>query len=499
MIHVVVAVLAVTADTVQITEGIKVFHELRHAVVRVEVGRIRLLHALTMGIDHVLRAVDDLHAGELLDGELLRLLLRHVPEGITLLAEVFKADPHGVVNILDQIRAPVVEDLQAADLIARILHVNPTIRHDRRIAKGGNVGGVRQAQMIDEQTDGHEITVRQAVGDFGHILRRGLARSIHSVDEVLDRHGRNEVVRSHFGTIAFGILIHHGSDLAVGLANLHHVRVGNDLHASRLTVGLDGFPQLTRTILRIPEFLNQRGFDLSIATLLRQELLERVLQHAHNAQALDALRTPIGGNLGRMATPQLLGVALEEHGIQLAAETIDVEVLQIVFRQLVHHGLQIAETGNQRKLRAHGLQRVGAQGNRVVKEVAVPVNTRHAMTLEHHLVFDFRIRSARFHIVLTTELLVIIAWRALQRQDPLPPIHDAFVLREETMATNIHTVAIMLDGAGDAAEFAGRFQHGHVVVLGATVLDELPSGGQACRATADNHHGLLLRHFEVSL
>ena len=121
------------------------------------------------------------------------------------------------------------------------------------------------------------------------------------------------------------------------------------------------------------------------------------------------------------------------------------------------------------------------------------------MTLKHHLVFDFRIRSARFHIVLATELLVIIAWRALQRQDPLPPIHDAFVLREETMAANIHTVAIMLDGAGDAAEFAGRFQHSHVVVLGATVLDELPSGSQACRATADNHHGLLLRHFEVSL
>ena len=121
------------------------------------------------------------------------------------------------------------------------------------------------------------------------------------------------------------------------------------------------------------------------------------------------------------------------------------------------------------------------------------------MTLEHHLVFDFRIRAARFHIVLTTELLVIIAWRALQWKDSLPPIHDAFVLREETMAANIHTVAIMIDSARDAAEFAGRFQHGHVVVLRATVLDELPSSGQARRATADNHHGLLLRHFEVSL
>ncbi len=200
-----------------------------------------------------------------------------------------------------------------------------------------------------------------------------------------------------------------------------------------------------------------------------------------------------------MASPQLLGVALEEHGVQLATETVDVEVLQIVFRQLVHHGFQIAETSDERQLRAHGLQRVGAQGDRVIEEMVVPVDAGNAVALEHHLVFDLRIGAARLHIVFAMQLLVVIAGGALQRQDLLPPVHDAFVLREEAVATDVHAVAVMLDGAGDAAEFAGRLQHGHVVVLGATVLDELPSGGQASRATTDNHHGLLLRHFEVSL
>ena len=353
--------------------------------------------------------------------------------------------------------------------------------------------------MLDEQADGDEVAVRQAVGDFGHVLRSRLVGGVHGVDKVLDRHGGNEVVRGHFGAVAFGILVHDGCDLAVLLANFHHIGVGDDLHAGGFAVGFDGFPQLARAELRIPEFLDEGGFDFGVVALLRQELLEGVLQHAHDAQALDALCAPVGGDFGRVTAPQLLGVPLEEHGVELTAETVDVEVLQVGFRQLVHHGLQVAEAGDHGELEAHGLQGVGAQGNRVVEEVAVPVDAGHAVALEHHLVFDFRIRAARLHIMLAVELLVIIAGCALQRQNVLPPVHDAVVLREEAVAADIHTIAVMLDGAGDAAEFAGGFQHGHVVLFGATVLDELPSGSQAGRAATDDDHGLLLRHFEVSL
>ena len=353
--------------------------------------------------------------------------------------------------------------------------------------------------MLDEQADGHEIAVRQAVGDFRHIVRSGLVGGVHGIDEILDRHGRDEIIGGHFGAVAFGILIHDGGDPAVGLTDLDHIGVGDDLHTGGFAVGFDGFPQLARTILRVPELFDEGGFDLGIIALLRHELGEGVLQHAHDAQALDALRTPIGGDLRWVAAPQLLGIALEEHGVELATETVDVEVLQIGFRQLVHHGLQIAEASDQGQFRTHGLQRVGAQRDRIVKEVTVPVDPGHTMTLEHHLVFDFRIRSAWLHVVLTAEFPVVIAGSALQRQDFLPPVHDALVLRKEPVTADIHTVAVVLDGAGDAAEFAGRLQHGHIVVFGATVLCELPGSGQAGRATANNHHGLLLRHFEVSL
>ena len=170
-----------------------------------------------------------------------------------------------------------------------------------------------------------------------------------------------------------------------------------------------------------------------------------------------------------MAAPQLLRVALEEHRIQLAAETVDVEVLQIVFRQLVEHGLQVAEAGHHGELEAHGLQRVGAQRNRVIEEVAVPEDTGHSVALEHHLVLRLRIGAARLHVVVAAELLVIIGGCALQRQNGLPPIHDAFVFGEETVAADIHAVAVVLHGARDTAEFAGPLQHGHVVLVGTAV------------------------------
>ena len=82
-----------------------------------------------------------------------------------------------------------------------------------------------------------------------------------------------------------------------------------------------------------------------------------------------------------MTSPQLLRVSLEEHRVQLAAKAVDVEVLQIVFGQLVEHGFQVAEAGHHGELEAHSLQRVGAQGNRVVEEVTVPENTGHTVTL----------------------------------------------------------------------------------------------------------------------
>ena len=195
-----------------------------------------------------------------------------------------------------------------------------------------------------------------------------------------------------------------------------------------------------------------------------------------------------------MTPPQLLGVALEEHGVELAAEPVDVEVLQTGLRQLMEHGLEVAETRDHGELEAHRLEGVDGQGDRVVEEPAVPVDAGDAVALEHHLVGGFGVGTARLHVMLTAEFLVVIAGGALQRQHVLPPVHDPVVLGEEAVAADIHAVAVVLDGTRDASELLRFFEYGHIVCVGAAVVDELPCCGQASRAAADDHHRLLLRH-----
>ena len=134
-------------------------------------------------------------------------------------------------------------------------------------------------------------------------------------------------------------------------------------------------PELTGPELGVPEFLNQAGLDLVGITLLGQELLEGVLEHAHDAQSLDPLSSPVGTDLAGVTAPELLGIPLEEHGIELAAEAVDVEVLQVVFRQLVNQGLQIAETGLHGQFETHCPQGLERKGDGVIQEMVVPVDS----------------------------------------------------------------------------------------------------------------------------
>jgi hypothetical protein len=127
----------------------------------------------------------------------------------------------------------------------------------------------------------------------------------------------------------------------------------------------------------------------------------------------------------------------------------------------------------------------------------VPEDARDAVALEHDLVGEFRIRATGLQIMMPAELLVVVGRRALQRQNVLPPVHDPVVLGEEAVAADIHAVAVVLDRARDAAEFLRGFQHRHIVVIGAAVLDEFPRGSKAGGSTADDHDGFLLRHIDL--
>ena len=83
--------------------------------------------------------------------------------------------------------------------------------------------------------------------------------------------------------------------------------------------------------------------------------LEKVSDSAGERESLDALRAPLGADLIAAHAPDLFRVGLEEGEVELAAEAVDEEVFETLFRpELMDARLEVAEAD----LRACGRGRV---------------------------------------------------------------------------------------------------------------------------------------------
>ena len=116
VIHIVVSVLAVSADAVEILKCIEVFNQLVHPVIGVEISGVSLLHPLTVAVEDLGILIDNAHADKLGDRLIDAGFFVHAPEVVALVAEILKADPHGMLRILDKVGRPVVEYLNSAEL-----------------------------------------------------------------------------------------------------------------------------------------------------------------------------------------------------------------------------------------------------------------------------------------------------------------------------------------------------------------------------------------------
>ena len=101
-------------------------------------------------------------------------------------------------------------------------------------------------------------------------------------------------------------------------------------------------PQLAGAKFRVFKFLNERSFYLAV--FLFQLLFDDILKDCHNGHSLGTLCPPGRVDLAGMASPQVFGVILKKHGIQLPAETVDIKVFQAGFRFLVDQGCKITES-----------------------------------------------------------------------------------------------------------------------------------------------------------
>ena len=108
---------------------------------------------------------------------------------------------------------------------------------------------------------------------------------------------------------------------------LGHKTIGEDRAAQFADLIRGHVPQLAGAQFRIAEFFDQRSLHGPIL-LAGDHLGEDIFHDSGNGQSLGALCSPIRGNLAGVASPQILGVIFKEHGIQLSAKAVDVEILQ---------------------------------------------------------------------------------------------------------------------------------------------------------------------------
>ena len=147
--------------------------------------------------------------------------------------------------------------------------------------------------------------------------------------------------------------------------------------------------------------------------------------------------------------PDLLRVRLEEEVEQALAEAVRHPLLEGVLLALgLHLRPQVGEERARQLDRAELLDHVGA-AQRVVEELAVPEDARHARALEEVLAHDL-----------------------------VPEVVDLLGLGEEAVAAEVEAVAVADRGLGDAADLVLGLEDDH----GQALLGEQVAGGQPGRA-----------------
>ena len=213
-------------------------------------------------------------------------------------------------------------------------------------------------------------------------------RSLSTRDQFLQRHGGEYGV----GFQPFSVLAEDGGELSAAALDLPDPAVEKKLAPRGLKALRHGLPQLAGAEFGVVEFLNQGGLDLLI--LPGQELFQHIADKGGHGDALHPLGAPIRRDLLRRAAPHLLRVALEEHGIELPPEAVDVEVLQAVLRQLADAGGQIAEARLHAGAEAHVAEGLGLEADGIVEEMALVIDAADPVADEEDLVRFLRVRSA---------------------------------------------------------------------------------------------------------
>ena len=153
--------------------------------------------------------------------------------------------------------------------------------------------------------------------------------------------------------------------------------------AHRADLGGRGFPHHSGSAARIAEALDEGLGGGAVLLLAELQRAPHAVHHrAQQAQALDALRRPIGGDVIAAHAPHLLGVGLEEDGEEPLAELVAHPLMERLRRRDRPHAgpavggdagdaFEDAEVAQ----RLEGLQRIGV-------ELALVIDARQARAID---------------------------------------------------------------------------------------------------------------------
>src|SRR6185312_10047519 len=174
-------------------------------------------------------------------------------------------------------------------------------------------------------------------------------------------------------------------------------------------------------------------------------------------QTLYALRCPFSTNLAARDSPDLFRVGLEEELVQSASESIAHPLLERILHGIrVQSGVDVTRHDSYRIHDAESAEGIACL-QRIVEVLAAVVDSRQSRDID--------------------ELIA---------EQLFPELLDGSDLGEETMATDVEPVSLVLRSLGDPAYRVTGFEHGY----GHTALGEQVRRRKACWASAADEHAV---------
>ena len=427
VVLVIVAVHAVAAHGLEVGEALEIGSEGVHmGTVFGVVDGVGVEFADHMAFEAEVGFFGETQAGDFFFCKRNEFGIGHRPEVVAARAEVFHAE-RGAGAFGDHVGGPVAEILDAADADFGGVDVDPIV--------GENVG------LAAGERDDEKVAVAQAAGGFENHRRRG-GREVF--DERGNGHRGDDLAATEDVGVSL-VLDFDGGGATVLVVDAGDAGLGDDAAAEFFDLARAAFPKHAGAEARVVEGFDE-GFHIA-------GIAQGVEDGGDEAEAVDALRGPVGADFRAGDAPDFFGVGFEEGAVEAVAKAVSHPVFKRVLRQeRLEARLEVAGKHEEALEEAEVADGVRNLEGVLVKFVAVK-NAGEARDLEHRLVHHFG-----------PEALHILA------------------LGEESVAADVDPIVAPAVGARDAADVGRGFEDERTEAG----LGEFERGRESCGAGSDD-------------